>query len=189
MGQDALRPEGGRPEDVDHLLEVAQLPLKVLEVLLDPGALALGELEAQVEQGRNGLANGEPLPAGVGADPLLQAVVQPDSYLVSLRFHSFLHSLSQPQSQRPGPAEHPQRFPDWLGQEAGHQTKRHASGSSLGIAREGVQTLARADEAVEPAASQTRETARLPGSQEEDADRAEGATLPSLCRHEDRKSV
>src|SRR5712692_1974214 len=98
MGQDALRSEGRRPQDVDHLLEVAQLPLEILEVLPDPGALALGELEAQVEQGRNGLAKSEPFAAGVGADPLLQAVVQPDSYLVFLRFHSFLRCLSLPQS-------------------------------------------------------------------------------------------
>src|SRR5712692_2232686 len=122
MGQDALRSEGRRPQDVDHLLEVAQLTLEVLEILPDPGALALGELEAQVEQGRNGLADSQSFATGVSADALLQAVVEPDSYLVSLRFHVFLRSLSHPQSQRPGAAEHPQRFPDRLRQEAGRQT-------------------------------------------------------------------
>jgi hypothetical protein len=71
MGQDALRPKGRRPEDIDHLLEVAQLPLEVLEVLLDTGALALGELEAQVEQRRDSLSDGEPLAARVSADALL----------------------------------------------------------------------------------------------------------------------
>jgi hypothetical protein len=84
MGEDPLRPQGRGAEDVDHLLEVAQLPLEVLDVFLEPGPLPLGELEAQVEQRRDGLANGETLAARVGPDALLQAVVEPDSDLLIL---------------------------------------------------------------------------------------------------------
>ena len=96
MDQDALRPEGRRPQDVDHLLEVAQFPLEILDVLFEPGALSFGELEAQVEQRRNCLADGEALATRVGSDALLQPIVQPDANLVSVRFHSFLRSLSLP---------------------------------------------------------------------------------------------
>src|SRR6059036_2676588 len=74
VGQDALSPEGRRPQDVDHLLEVAKLPLQVLDVLFEPGALSFCELEAQVEQRRNWLADGEALTTRVESDALLQAV-------------------------------------------------------------------------------------------------------------------
>jgi hypothetical protein len=96
MDQDALRPEGRWPQDVDHLLEVVQLPLQVFDVLFEPGALSFGELEAQVEQRRNCLPDGEALATRVGTNALLQAVIEPDSDRVSVRFHSFLHSLSLP---------------------------------------------------------------------------------------------
>src|SRR6266536_1740052 len=182
MGQDSLRPKGRRPEDVDHLLEVAQLPLEVLDVLLEHCALPFGELKAQVEQRRKGLADSEPLAARVGADPLLQTLVEPDSYPVSLRFHSFLHSLSQPQSLRPGAAEHPQRFPDWLRHQAGCETKRHASRGSLRIARERVQPQARPDEPIEPTASQSGKATSPLRLQEEDADWPQVTTRPCLRR-------
>ena len=48
--EDALRAESSRPDDVDHLLEVLQLALEVLDVLLEAGPLPLRELEPQVEQ-------------------------------------------------------------------------------------------------------------------------------------------
>jgi hypothetical protein len=41
-------------------------------------------------------ADGEALATRVGSDALLQAVVEPDSDLISVRFHSFLRSLSLP---------------------------------------------------------------------------------------------
>ncbi len=62
--------------------------------------------------------------------------------------------------------------------------KRQAARGSLRISRERFQPQARPHQPVEPAASQSREAPRLLGSQEEDADRPEGATRPTLRRHE-----
>ena len=87
-------------EDVDHLLEVAQLALQVLDVLPEARPLALRELEAQVEERREGLARGHAFARRVGPEAFVQSLVEPQ--LISSCFGSIRSSLPyRDRSQRP----------------------------------------------------------------------------------------
>jgi hypothetical protein len=145
VGEDARRGESGGADDVDHLPEVAELPLKVLDVLLEAGPLALRELEAEVKQCCGGLAERQSLAVRVGGHALLQAVVEPDADLFLLRFHSLLPSLSLPQSETAQAAHRPERLADGRRGEGRGQAERHPARRPLRIPGHNGQAAARTE--------------------------------------------